>query len=99
MNKTTIENRISEIKKELIKTEKMRPGSLSQQSRKSKGRYYQLSYTYENKGRTEYIRTEFADDIKTQIKNYGNFKSLINEWIMLSIEESKLGMKLKKKSG
>ena len=45
MRKKEIEKRIQEIKSELMKTEEMRPGSLTKQSKGSKGKYYQLSYT------------------------------------------------------
>jgi len=99
MRKKEIEKRIQEIKNELMKTEEMRPGSLTKQSKGSKGKYYQLSYTHANRGRTEYIRHEFAEKIQKQIKNYGNFKKLVNEWVKLAIEHSKLSMELEKKAG
>lgn len=99
MREKTIEKRIGEIKQELMKSGEMRPGSLTRQSRGSKGEYYQLSYTHENRGRTEYIRSAFAKDIKKQIRNYNNFKKLINEWVKLEIEQSKLKMELEKRAG
>ena len=98
-SKKAIENRIQKIKEELMKTKEMRPGSLTRQSRGAKGEYYQLSYTHANRGRTEYIRSEFAKNIQRQIKNYRRFKKLIDEWVSLAIELSKLNMELEKKAG
>lgn len=99
MRKKEIEKRIQKIKNELMKTEEMRPGSLSKQSKGSKKEYYQLSYTHANRGRTEYIRPGFVKKIQKEIKNYGNFKKLTNEWVKLAIEHSKLNMELEKKAG
>lgn len=98
-SKKTIETRIQKIKEKLMKTKEMRPGSLTRQSRDTKGEYYQLSYTHANRGRTEYIRPEFEKNIRKQIKNYARFKKLINEWVSLAIELSKLNMELEKKAG
>ncbi len=86
-----IENRIKAIKKELLETEEMRPGSLSQQQRKGRknesyGTYWSLNYTFKNKRHTEYIRNELVDEIRIQVENYKKFKLLIDEWIELSVE-------------
>ena len=87
-----IENRIQKIKRELLALGEMRPGSLSQQSHDPDKRrtYWQLSYTYKMRSRTEYIRDRFLKDTKTQVKNYKRFKALIDEWVALSIEHAKL---------
>ena len=93
-----IEKRIERIKSELVKLEAMRPGSLTKQykdPRKQAGPYYQLSYTLEMRSRTEYIRSEFVRDIRRQVKLYKRYKQLNADWVSLSIEHSKLVMKLK----
>jgi hypothetical protein len=51
-----IENKINNVKKKLMSIEEMRPGSLTQQYRKSRkgesyGTYWSLSYTFNKKGR------------------------------------------------
>jgi hypothetical protein len=86
-----IENRIKIIKKTLLDIEEMRPGSLSQQQRKSRknesyGTYWSLNYTFKNKRHTEYIRNELVDEIEPQVEMYKKFKMLVDEWIELSIE-------------
>lgn len=93
-----LEKRIQTIKLELAKIEAMRPGSLSQQYKDPQhqtGLYYQLSYTLDMKSRTEYIRKDCVSDIRRQIKNYKRYKQLNAEWVSLSIEHSKLAMKIK----
>ena len=77
----------------------MRPGSLTRQYKDPEnqtGAYYQISYTLDMKSRTEYVRKECVSDIRKQIANYKRFKKLSSEWIALSIEYSKLSMKLKR---
>ena len=92
-----IERRIEKIKAELAEMGEMRPGSLTRQYKdpeSQSGPYYQLSYTLDMKSRTEYIRRECVSDIRRQIRNYKRFKKLNAEWIVLSIEHSRLAMKL-----
>lgn len=92
-----IERRIERIKAELAEMGEMRPGSLTRQYKdpeSQRGPYYQLSYTLDMKSRTEYIRRECVSDIRRQIRIYKHFKKLSGEWIALSIEHSRLTMKL-----
>jgi hypothetical protein len=92
-----VEKRIEKIKAGIVEIEAMRPGSLTRQKRGDSGTYYQLSYTHRGKGRTEYIRKEFAKEIKKEIANYRKFKDMIDELIDLEIECSKIKMKIEKK--
>ena len=95
-----IEKRIARIKSELVVFNVMRPGSLTRQYKDPKthtGGYYQLSYTLDMRSRTEYIRQGWVDEIRRQIKHYKRYKQLNAEWVSLSIEHSKLTMKLSHK--
>ena len=94
-----IEKRIDRIRSELVKIDAMRPGSLTRQykdPKKQTGAYYQLSYTLDMRSRTEYIRKEWVSEIRRQIKQYKRYKQLNAEWVSLSIEHSKLSMKLER---
>lgn len=96
-----IENQINKIKMELHQLGEMRPGSLSRQykiPKKQIGPYYQLSYTHKMKSRTEYIRSEFVNEIKQQVDTYKKFKKLMERWIDLAIDYSRLKMKLAKRA-
>ena len=92
-----IRKRIDRIKAELLAIDDMRPGSLTRQYKdpeNQSGAYYQLSYTREMKSRTEYIARDCLREVRHQISKYKRFKALSAEWIALSIEHSRLKMKL-----
>ncbi len=96
-----LEKRINQIKRELQSIGEMRPGSLTRQFQRpqaKKGGFYQISYTYNMKSKTEYVRPEFVKELQEQIKNYKKFKKLTKEWIDLALEYSKLKIKLAIKS-
>ena len=92
-----IERGIERIKKALSHVGPMRPGSLTRQykDRQNKtGAYWQISYTRQMKSRTEYVREEWVPQIRRQIATHKRFKHLIDQWIDLSIEHSKLTMRI-----
>ena len=95
-----IQKRIDRIKAELTAIDDLRPGSLTRQYKdpeSQSGPYYQLSYTRQMKSRTEYIARDSVREVRRQIANYKRFKALTAEWVDLSIERSRLKMKLKRK--
>ena len=92
-----IDKRIGQIKAQFAAVGEMRPGSLTQQYKdpdSGSGAYYQLSYTLDMKSRTDYIPRHWVRDVRRQVGNYKRFKSLSAEWVALSIERSRLTMKL-----
>lgn len=102
MNKTRvceIERRIHAIKQALNKIGSMRPGSLTCQYKdptEKRGPYWQISYTRNMKSRSEYVCKECVPEIRKQIAAYKRFKRLVDEWIELGIEMSKLNLKREK---
>ena len=96
-----IVKRIDRIKAELAAIDEMRPGSLTRQYKdpqNQSGAYYQLSYTRDMKSRTDYIARDCLRDVRRQIGNYKRFKALSAKWIALSIEHSRLKIKLARRS-
>lgn len=94
-----IERRIARIKEALGQIGPLRPGSLTRQYRNPKqhvGAYWQISYTRQMKSHTEYVRPEWEPDIRKQIATYKRFTCLVEQWIDLSIEHSKLRMQIAK---
>ena len=90
-----IERRIEGIKKALLEIGPMRPGSLTRQYKDPKqrtGAYWQISYTRQMKSRTEYVRREWVKELRRQIATHKRFKRLVDQWIDLSITQSKLAM-------
>ena len=97
-----IERRIERIKAALSHVGPMRPGSLTRQykDRKNKvGAYWQISYTRQMKSRTEYVREEWVPEIRRQIATHKRFKRLVDLWIDLDIERSKLTMQIERPRG
>lgn len=94
-----IERRIARIKEALGQIGPMRPGSLTRQYRNPKervGAYWQISYTRQMRSHTEYVRPECEPSVRKQIATYKRFTRLIEQWIDLSIECSKLRMQIAK---
>ena len=96
-----IRKRIHKIKAQLAAIDAMRPGSLTRQYKDPKnqsGAYYQLSYTREMKSRTEYVARDCVREVHREIANYKRFKALTAAWVALSIEQSRLRMKLARRA-
>src|ERR1035438_5561594 len=92
-----IERRIDRIKKALLEIGSMRPGSLTRQYKDTPhqaGAYWQISYTRRMKSRTEYVRREWVKDIRRQTATHKRFKRLVDQWIDLTIEHSRLTMQI-----
>ena len=92
-----IEQRIDRIKKALLEIGPMRPGSLTRQYKDPQaqtGAYWQISYTRRMKSRTEYVRQECVKELRHQIATHKRFKRLVDQWIDLSIEHSRLTMQM-----
>ncbi len=86
------EKRIKKIKEEIFSLERFRSGSLTKQYKYPKektGAYYQLSYTYKMKSRTEYIKESKIEEVRNQIEEYKKFKRLIEELIDLELVSCK----------
>jgi hypothetical protein len=95
-----IEQRIAKIKAALIALGPLRPGSLTRQYKDPQARsgpYYQLSYTRDMKSRTDYIPRASVPEVRRLIRNYKQFKALTTEWVDLSIEQSRLQIRLARK--
>jgi len=100
-----LQARIDRIKEKVLLIDKMRPGSLSKQynvcgnptcrckdpdNPKKHGPYFQLSYSRKGKSTSEFVIKEMVADVKKEIKNYQNFKKLMDEWIDLSMKIDRL---------
>ena len=92
-----IEQRMDRIKRTLLELGPMRPGSLTRQYKDPQhqtGAYWQISYTRRMKSRTEYVRSEWVKEIRRQTVIHKRFKRLVDQWIDLSIEHSRLTMQI-----
>ena len=101
MSIQTFGRQIQNIKTQLQNLGPMRPGALTCQYRDPKkkiGPFYQLSYTYRMKSRTEYVRPAFIPQIRKETANFKRFKRLMQKWIDLALCLSKLQVDRAKKS-
>jgi len=92
-----IEQKIDRIKRALLEIGRMRPGSLTRQYKDPQhhtGAYWQISYTRRMKSRTEYVRREWVKELRRQIVTHTRFKRLVDQWIDVSIEHSRLTMRI-----
>jgi hypothetical protein len=92
-----IEQRVDRIKRALLEIGPMRPGSLTRQYKDPQhrtGAYWQISYTRRMKSRTDYIRKEHVKEVRRQTVTHKRFKRLVDQWIDLSIEHSRLTMRI-----
>jgi len=102
----SIENRIHKIKQQIAALGDIRPGALSQQYNvcgnptcrcKAKppvkhGPYYQISFTWKGKSRSQFIRDDDAEEARRQLENYRQLRELVDEWVTLAVELSQLRM-------
>jgi len=108
-NLNHIQKKINKIKEELLSLGELRPGSLSKQfnvcgkpSCRCKdpkkpikhGPYYQISYTRKGKSTTTFVKKEAVKEIEKQLANYKRLMELVNLWIDLAIEHSKIKLDL-----
>jgi hypothetical protein len=63
---------------------------LGPQTRSWGGNYYQLSYTHQGRGRTEYVPPDKVREVKRQTANYRKFRELTQEWVTFAIELCKI---------
>lgn len=101
MSTLILQKRIQNIKNQLQAIGPMRPGTLTRQYRipeKKIGPFWQLSFTYQMKSRTEYVRPAFIPKIKAEIQNFKRFKSLTQKWIDCALTLSRLEVEEAKKS-
>ena len=92
-----IEQKIDRIKRALLQLGPMRPGSLTRQYKDAQhhtGAYWQISYTRQMKSRTEYVRKEYVKEVRSQTVAHKRFKRLVDQWVDLSIEHSRLTMQI-----
>jgi len=103
--------RLEEIKREVASLGEMRPGSITEQynvcgnpdcrckdkkSPQKHGPYFQLSYTFEGKGTSEFVRAEDVGQVRAQLADYKRFMALKDSWVRTSIALAKLRRKAQK---
>ena len=104
MTEQTLENRIQKIKQQIANLGDIRPGSLSQQYNVcgnptcrckasppvKHGPYFQISFTWKGKSTSQFVREDDVEAARLQLDNYRQLRELLDEWITLAVELSRL---------
>ena len=101
------EQRIRSIKREIAALGDLRPGALSLQynvcgspSCRCKadpplkhGPYPQVSFTWRGRSTTQFVREDDVEEVRQQLENYRRLRALVEEWIGLALELSRLRLR------
>ncbi len=104
---TSLEARIATLKQAIVRLGDLRPGKLSQQYNvcgkadcrckadppQKHGPYYQVSFTRNGKSSTQFVRKEDLAVVRQQLRNYQRLRELIDRWIALGMELSRLKLR------
>jgi hypothetical protein len=52
--------------------------------------FYQISYTYRMRSRSEYVRPENLAALRAEITNFRRFRKLVDRWVGLALAASQL---------
>jgi hypothetical protein len=99
-----LEAKIATLKQELMQLGDLRPGTLSEQYKvcgkagcackadppRRHGPYYQVSFTWQGRNRTQFVRRENLRLVRQQLRNYARLRALVEAWIAAGLELSPL---------
>lgn len=94
-----IEEKIEATKAKLVALGPMRPGAISKQYKLPKEKlrpYYQISYTYHMRSKTEYVRQEDVPVLTEETAAFKRFKKLVDIWVELELAASQLRIKIER---
>lgn len=99
-----LEAKIATIKAALAALGDLRPGTLSQQYNvcgtpgcrckasppQKHGPYSQVSFTWQGKSQSQFVRRADVPVVRTQLRNYQRLRTLVDTWISAGLELSRL---------
>jgi len=102
-----LEAKIATVKQELLRLGDLRPGTLSEQYNvcgkagcackadppRKHGPYYQVSFTWQGRSRTQFVRREHLGAVRQQVRNYERLRALVEAWIAAAVELSHLRLR------
>ena len=101
---------IASLKVQLLRLDRMRPGSLSRQYNvcgkpgcrckdpqkpKRHGPYYQLNYVFRGKKKSQYIRAVDVVTVRAELANFKKFRRLTDQWVGLALQRDDWELKSK----
>jgi hypothetical protein len=99
-----LEAKIDALKQALLTLGVLRPGTLSEQYNvcgkaacackadppRKHGPYYQVSFTWQGRSRTQFVRREHLATVRQHLRNYERLRALVEAWIAAGLELSTL---------
>lgn len=99
-----LDAKIARIKAALAALGDLRPGTLSQQYNvcgkpacrckarppRKHGPYYQVSFTWQGKSQSQFVRREDMPAVRGQLRNYQRLRTLVDTWISVAMTRSRL---------
>jgi len=99
----SLEARIHKIKQQITALGDLRPGNLTQQYNVcgkpdcrckatpplKHGPYYQVSFTWKGKSKSQFVRRQDLAVVKKQLRNYRRLRQLLDRWLVLALELSR----------
>jgi hypothetical protein len=114
MNGTQVQRRIAQLQRQLLALGPLHPGSISEQYNvcgqpgcrckdphqpQKHGPYYQLSFTWQGKSSTRFLRPEQVESMRQKVANYKRLRELMNEWVSLGVELERAAREKEKHTG
>jgi hypothetical protein len=99
-----LERRIAKVKAQLLALGDLRPGSLSEQYNvcgtpgcqckadppRKHGPYYQVSFTWRGRSKSQFVRREHVRTVRQQLRNYELLRGLVGKWIAAALDLSRV---------
>ena len=106
-NISWLEQRIESVKHDIAKLGDLRPGAMSLQYNIcgnpacrckadppiKHGPYPQVSFTWRGKSTTQSVRADEVEEVRLQLENYHRLRELVDQWIDLALELSRLRLR------
>jgi len=100
----SLQARIEKIKQQILALGDLRPGNLTQQYNVcgqpacrckatpplKHGPYYQVSFTWKGNSKSQFVRQQDLAVVKKQLRNYRRLRELLDRWMVLAMELSRL---------
>jgi hypothetical protein len=95
-----LEAKIDTLKQELLTLGDLRPGTLSEQYNvcgkagcackadppRRHGPYYQVSFTWQGRSHTQFVRRENVAATRQQLRTYERLRALVDAWVAAGLE-------------
>ena len=95
-----LEAKIAQVKQALLRLGELRPGTLSAQYNvcgkagcackaqppRKHGQYYQVSFTWQGRSHTHFVRREHLAAVRRQLRTYERLRTLVETWIAAELK-------------